>query len=385
MKFCTNCGEKIISGAKFCFKCGFAIEHRQEHSKNSFTTNTASHNKNNIWRNNALKAAKEYLEGSAFSFKGLVEQLEYEGYNKDDALYAVENCKADWYKQAEIAAKDYLDGSAFSYAGLIEQLEYEGYTNAQATHGANSCTVDWRKQAVKTAKDYLEDSAFSYTGLIEQLEYEGYTNEQATYAANYCSGKIAPDIKQIDFVDFVVKTNVFRCNLNHNIEQIRAKINIMKSNGSIIEQIVSAGYCKECNCYFLLQSDYEQLRNYGVLLCQQITEAAYRKNGLSIMRGDELKPESLLHQSGYNVSSSENLSTEQRREILRQVVNNGLYSISGICSHLDWLIARNKKVTTRDMSAAISKWDEDRSYISSYKIDDRRNVHIKSIKSTNRS
>ena len=187
---------------------------------------------------------------------------------------------------------------------------------------------------------------------------------------------------QIEFADFVVKTNVFKCNLNHAIEQIQAKINIMQPDGGIIEQCVSAGYCKECNCYFILQTDFERLRNYGVLLCQQITEEAYRKNGLSILNGDQLKPESLLHQSGYNVSAAEDLSSEQRHEILRRVVDNGLYSVSGICSHLDWLIARNNKITNRDMSSAISKWKEDRAFISSYSANTQRKVQVKSIKTT---
>ena len=33
-------------------------------------------------------------------------------------------------------AQMYLDIMAFSYEGLIEQLEYEGFTHAQAVHGA---------------------------------------------------------------------------------------------------------------------------------------------------------------------------------------------------------------------------------------------------------
>lgn len=191
-------------------------------------------------------------------------------------------------------------------------------------------------------------------------------------------------VYEIDFADFVVKANVFRCNYNHHIEQVQAKINVMKQDGSIITVTITAGYCVICNCYFMLEADYERLRKIGVLLCQQITEASYRKNGLAIMNGDDLKPESLLFQSGYNVSATENLSSQQRQEILRRVVDCGLYSISGICSHLDWLIARNKKVHNRDMSLAISKWQEDRMVISSYKTDKQRIVDVKSIKRTNR-
>jgi Host cell surface-exposed lipoprotein len=40
-------------------------------------------------------------------------------------------------EQAAKAAKDYLDSSSFSRSGLIEQLEYEGYTKQQAVYGVN--------------------------------------------------------------------------------------------------------------------------------------------------------------------------------------------------------------------------------------------------------
>ena len=40
-------------------------------------------------------------------------------------------------EQAAKAAEDYLDSGAFSRTGLIEQLEYEGYTEQQAVYGVN--------------------------------------------------------------------------------------------------------------------------------------------------------------------------------------------------------------------------------------------------------
>ena len=70
---------------------------------------------------------------------------------------------------------------AFSYRGLVEQLEYEGYTTSEAEYAADNCGADWNLQAVKKAKEYLSVMSFSRDGLIEQLEYEGFTNSQATY------------------------------------------------------------------------------------------------------------------------------------------------------------------------------------------------------------
>lgn len=86
---------------------------------------------------NALKAAKNYLSVMPFSYEGLIEQLEYEGYSHSEAVYGADNCGADWYEQATKAAKNYLDIMAFSRSGLIEQLEYEGYTHDQAVYGVD--------------------------------------------------------------------------------------------------------------------------------------------------------------------------------------------------------------------------------------------------------
>lgn len=130
---------------------------------------------------NALQSAKDYLAFSAFSYSGLIEQLEYEQYSHDDAVFAVDNCGADWFEQALESALSYLSFSAFSYTGLIEQLEYEGFTQEQATYAADNCNADWNEQAAKSAKSYLDFSSFSRAGLIEQLEYEGFTHEQAVY------------------------------------------------------------------------------------------------------------------------------------------------------------------------------------------------------------
>ena len=81
------------------------------------------------------------------------------------------------------SAKNYLSFSAFSYSGLIKQLEYEGFTHEQAVYGADNSGADWFEQAAASAKNYLGFMAFSRDSLIAQLEYEGFTHEQAVYGA----------------------------------------------------------------------------------------------------------------------------------------------------------------------------------------------------------
>lgn len=93
-------------------------------------------------------------------------------------------------KNALRSAKDYLDMSAFSKKGLIQQLSSsagEGYSKADATYAANHAGADWKAEAVEAAKNYLEMSGFSKSSLMEQLTSssgDGYTEAQARYAVS---------------------------------------------------------------------------------------------------------------------------------------------------------------------------------------------------------
>ena len=96
-----------------------------------------------VSRQNALKAAEQYLDTGAFSKQGLIEQLSSEygsGFPKRDAQWAVNQLDVDWDEQAVKAAEQYLDTGAFSRQGLIEQLSSEygsQFTKAQAQHAAD--------------------------------------------------------------------------------------------------------------------------------------------------------------------------------------------------------------------------------------------------------
>ena len=93
----------------------------------------------------AIKSAKSYLEYTAFSRQGLIDQLssEYgEKFPVEDATYAVDYLEStgqvDWNEQAARSAAQYLEHSSFSRQGLIDQLssEYgEKFTVEQAEYG----------------------------------------------------------------------------------------------------------------------------------------------------------------------------------------------------------------------------------------------------------
>lgn len=81
-------------------------------------------------------------------------------------------------------AEDYLDYTAFSRSGLIEQLVFEGFSTKVATFAVDYLNVNWKEQAWQMAEDYLNYSHFSRSSLIEQLEFEGFTHAQAVYGVD---------------------------------------------------------------------------------------------------------------------------------------------------------------------------------------------------------
>jgi hypothetical protein len=93
-------------------------------------------------------------------------------------------------QQAVASAQDYLDYSAFSRQGLIDQLSSEygdSFPVKDAEYAVDSLDVDWNEQAAKAAQDYLDYDSFSRQGLIDQLSSEfgdQYTVEQATYGVD---------------------------------------------------------------------------------------------------------------------------------------------------------------------------------------------------------
>lgn len=131
----------------------------------------------------AKKVAEEEAKAKAEAEeKAKAEEEERAKAEAEEKARAAEAAETLSQKQALDMAENYLNYTAFSKKGLIEQLEYEGFSNGDATYAVEKLSVDWREQAVQMAQDYLDYTPFSRVGLIEQLEYEGFSNEDATYA-----------------------------------------------------------------------------------------------------------------------------------------------------------------------------------------------------------
>ncbi len=148
-----------------------------------FAIAAAAPSSETVSQSNARKKGASYLKYSAFSRTGLIEQLEFEGFENADAVYGADAQKADWNAQAVLKGESYLKSSSFSRSGLVEQLVFEGFTATEAEYGVAGNATDWNSQAAKKAASYLKSSTFSRKGLIDQLLFEGFTQAQAEYGA----------------------------------------------------------------------------------------------------------------------------------------------------------------------------------------------------------
>ncbi len=175
---------------------------------------------------------------------------------------------------------------------------------------------------------------------------------------------------QIEVRDFVVRRTAFKCRHNdHNLQNIDAIINILDKNGNIKQEDVAAGYCSECDVFFIMESTYQQLRMKGIPLCRISDEKTYNSNNM-VINGMHLAQESLLKQYGYTVSEAEGLSQFVRRNILGFLIDSKVLTKNEVISYLDFFI--NQRKFQYKFERAISKWKSDRDYIAEYRIGDFR-------------
>lgn len=139
---------------------------------------------------------------------------------------------------------------------------------------------------------------------------------------------------------------------------------------------VSVYYDKAKKQYFLNEATYLQLRkSYGLpYLRIQTTQTGSTTNWSSA-----LKSQSELNLLGYNVSAAEALSVDERRKILRDVIDSGVLWKSEVINHLEWLIKMGTKNPL--MENAVGEWKQDLMYVSRYKSEDQRKIWVNKFKS----
>ena len=136
-------------------------------------------------------------------------------------------------------------------------------------------------------------------------------------------------------------------------------MNLGALNGGLFTKYINS--FKNLIIYYFNEKELPRLLKLGKLQCtlKIFTDETLNK-GAAL---SEQAAQSLLNKCGYNVQSgsSQELSADERHHILDGVIRNEVYPYEKVKSFLQWLIDVRKN--RKDMSRAISKWQEDIGYL----------------------
>ncbi len=129
-------------------------------------------------------------------------------------------------------------------------------------------------------------------------------------------------------------------------------------------ECVHATHDKEDNICFMDISIYrgfvKRFGNPGLQLSFPMSASA--KMG-------ELNEESILRGYGYTVAKSENLSSDERKDLLAEIVDLDILTVARIVHHLDFCISLHAAPQYED---AKDKWASDKAFIENYKVNPAR-------------
>lgn len=89
-------------------------------------------------------------------------------------------------KRAINKATLYVQENHCSYKGLLQQLEFLGFPRDEAIKAADYCDVNWKEQAINAAREILKKEELDLAELSSRLIKMEFEREEALSAAKYC-------------------------------------------------------------------------------------------------------------------------------------------------------------------------------------------------------
>ncbi|MBQ7058828.1 MAG: hypothetical protein IJM83_05945 [Firmicutes bacterium] len=133
-----------------------------------------------------FRAFELYTNGY-YSYVGLIDRMENEGYVYEDAVWAVDRIDADWYVDAVGYANYLLSQDNYTRGELWSDLSYAYFTDDQCDYGVANCSADWSYEALQMANSYLYEYApCAPYDLKMQFMDGGWTQDEIDYAMENC-------------------------------------------------------------------------------------------------------------------------------------------------------------------------------------------------------
>lgn len=174
-------------------------------------------------------------------------------------------------------------------------------------------------------------------------------------------GKIVDACADPTVVVYVIKGNKQDCSAqNHHVEQYYALFWAVKQHRDVY---VPIHRCADCKMFFVRQAILEAYEEkYG--------ELWHRNKHFEVSSSSNnmfgLKDESTLHALGYHVGKDDYLSSGERREKLRWIIESGKMHQQAVMDHLALLIKLNQHKD--QMRNAVETWRQDLAWLAKYQI-----------------
>lgn len=287
-----------------------------------------------------------------------------EVFIEKDLYIKTHNKEVIWEEQASIQTyRNVIEKYTTFYRGVEFLLEVNGVRKAEDKMMGH-IYLSWKSIDKKTNGncENIYNSEL-YKSIKEQINSKRKEEQIKNRQEIKCKAELIE--RKINNKDFLVKTNLFRCFFKeHVIQEILGIVKVLTPYGEIKLVKVPVAYCEECNCYYILKSEFDKICEEGVILCQVLRSKIYYEHGLSDLTYFG-SGESVLKINGYNVIASQNLSDIQRKMILKNIMDNNILLAHNIASYLDTFISM--KLGLPQYNEAIKKWTEDKEFVLHYK------------------
>ncbi len=186
--------------------------------------------------------------------------------------------------------------------------------------------------------------------------------------------------KELTFSDtLVVGHSMFCENRGHFITPCIGIVPILTKDNIVSSFRVYLGHCHSCRSYIMFREDYDRMLSIGKPLC-----VVNNVEQPLLLGGDKrfrYRSQSILNAMGYNVQAKNDLTRDERLDIIEKAISQKLIDVHETIEFLRWLI--RTRMPQKKYQKAIEKWTEDMEYIKeNYPYDEH--TKVKSITVRNR-
>lgn len=223
---------------------------------------------------------------------------------------------------------------------------------------------------VLAAIQSMRNRRFEYREIVYQVtKIKTYQNAQKylNIIARFCN----PSAPQTVFL-FAQK------NISHiEQENYESVIAMVPCADRIYPVPMPVYYDKVRQYYFVNDATYNTMRRHHGLPYLRVRTVTFT-SGTS-WGGAVLKQNSELNLLGYNVGATNGLPVQQRRRLLRQIIDSGILSKHEVTNHIEWLIHFHGG--NPQMVNAILEWESDLQYLASYQAGKQRTIWVEAFRS----